>query len=154
MAKAKLRKKKKEGVMTLGGKIITVFFILLLIGGGYFLFTLFRPVEINSINMTGEWKLSDNGYTSYWSFEPTGIDGMSGTASHYNKQAGTGVKQDVLEYNFVLEENDKGTMELHMTALKYGEKNVEMKVTSLSNAQMGIVYNASEMANMTKTNLF
>lgn len=148
---AKLKKKKKEGVMSLGGKIITIFFIAFLIGGGYFLFTLFRSVEINSINMTGEWKLADGSNISYWSFTP-GQDEMSGTASHYLKELGTGVPKDRIDYDYVLILNDNGVIEMHCTAPRQDE--VIIKITSLSNAQMGIIHSGSKMDNMTKTNLF
>lgn len=148
---AKLKRKKKEGVMSLGGKIITVFFIALLIGGAYFLYTLFRPVEINSINIAGEWKLADGAKVTYYDFVP-GAEEMSGTATVYGREPGTGVRRDVMEYDYVMFLNDNDVMELHLTAPRQEE--IMIKITSLSNAQMGIIHNGSKMANMTKTNLF
>ena len=154
----KLKKRKKEGVMTLGGKIITIAFIILLIAGGYFLYTLFRPVDITSVNMAGEWEMNQNGSKIYYYFEPGGsnADGTTGTVSVYRKAAGTGTREDVKEYDFTLElHNDVIHMQMVQTSPKADRGNeVLIKITALSNAQMGIIYNSADFANLRKTNIF
>lgn len=152
MAKQKLRKKKKEGVMSLGGKIITIFFVILLIGGGYYIYSLFKPIEINAVNMAGEWKLQDGSETSYWNFEPTGIDGMSGTCTYYTYEPNSYNIAEKIVYDFYLELNGNGVMELHCTAKKQNE--VVMKVTSLSSSQMNVFYKTSKTCSMVRTHLF
>lgn len=135
------RKKKVDGRQIVG-RLITLFFVLLLIGGAYYLFTLFKTVEINSENMTGTWKAGKDPVVYYvFSMDETNSL-MAGKLTRYEQRAGSPERENEQYYKYTMEINDKGRYEVFLQPYnKAGKKNGDvekMKITGLSRAQMYI----------------
>lgn len=137
---------KKNSDVNVAGRIISVLFFLILVAGIYFLVNLFKGVEITPENMAGEWKLPGSPVT-YYSF------GLDGTATSYEKFTGTGDVRNQVSYTYTLESNDKGVMELTLTP-EGSDTDIVIKVTSLSQAQMSVIMNGSDMCSLTRVDVF
>ncbi len=148
MAKGKKKKEDNE----LANKIIAIVFLVFLIAGGYYLFSMFRPVEINKTNIVGEWKLPGSPVTFY-TFR------TDGTASSYEKFTGTGEVRNQVEYKYNLtsEVSDQTGKDVYTIVLdeQGGEKrHMEIVVNGLSHVQMNILWKGSEFTSMTRVSGF
>lgn len=151
------KKKKKEG-NDIAGKIITVFFVLLLIGGAYYLFSIFKTVEINSTNLSGTWKLSGNPATIYTFKMDKNDSPMSGEATSYKQYNNSAEQTDRVKYSYEIIINEHGTSELHLQPLNErghatGDETV-ITVTGLSVAQMYVRIDKSKDTALTRVDLF
>lgn len=145
------RGKKKED-KELANKIIAIVFLVFLIAGGYYLFSMFRPVEINETNIVGEWKLPGSPVT-YYSFR------ADGTASCYEKFTGTGEVRNNIEYNYYLktEVSDQTGQNVYTIVLdetRGDKRHMEIVVNGLSRVQMNILWKGSEFSSMTRVSGF
>lgn len=153
------RRRKKADAKDVAGRIITLFFVLLLIGGAYYLYTLFKPVDITTVNMAGTWKLKGTPNTFY-TFNSDGADDVSGTASSYTQMDGSIEINNEMKYTYTLtqKENDTERYDLQLQPLNIrGHKDgdpINIEVTGLSNAQMYVKINRSVNTTLTKVNLF
>ena len=149
---------KKNDDNGLGGKIISVLFILILAGGIYFLFTLFKSVDITPANIAGNWQQAgspkffltinaDATETSVGSGAWT-----DGTASSY-EQFASGDRRNDATYTYSLRANDKGVMVLTLKNTKTKEEE-EIKVTRVSNAQIDVIRHGNSFEKFTTLNLF
>ena len=145
-----MAKAKKKEDNEIASKIIAVCFLLFLIAGGYYLFSMFKPVEINEINMVGEWKIPGSPVT-YYSFN------VDGTASSYEKFTGSGDVRNQRNYTYTLETSvSEQTGDNIYTLILRGTKDDtvdKIQITSLSHVQMGIMKN-SEFSSMTRVHDF
>ena len=145
------KKKKNEGDISIAGRIITIFFLLFLVAGGYYLFSMFRPVEITQVNIIGEWKLPGAPVT-YYSFR------ADGTAMSYEKFTGSGDTRNQTTYTYSLvEETDDKTGETAYMLYLYedrSDKVSEIKITGLSHVQMNVLWKRSEFASLTRVDVF
>lgn len=149
-----MAKKKKLDGKEIAGRLITIFFVLLLIGGAYYLYTLFKPQEINSENMAGTWKVGSDPVTFY-TFEMDESNSMtSGRASSYTQRKGTIEKNDEKNYKYELVLNNNNTYELQLQPLNergHADGDIEViKVTGLSRAQMYVIIGRNGMTAMVK----
>ena len=144
MARHKSFKKNKEPV-NIAGIVITILFAVLLIGGIYYMFNLFKSVEINELNMAGEWKLQGS---PTW-FLTINSDG---TASSY-EQYTVGDIGNSASYHYTLEPNENGVMVLTLKNDKTKETE-EIKITKVSHAEISIIRKGSIFENMTRVNIF
>lgn len=154
------KKKKKVDGGAIAGRIITVIFVILLIGGGYYMYTLFRTVEINAATITGTWKLAGNPDTFYIFSYDDETDLTKGTATSYTQPSGTLQRDNETKYKYEMVTNDKGVVELHMHTLnKRGniDKDIPelvIKVSAVSKAQMYVKLARNVDSAMTRVNLF
>lgn len=155
------KKKKKVDGKEIAGRFITLFFVLLLIGGIYYLWTLFKNIEINSKNIAGTWKLSVAGSPdTYYSFKMDKEDPMAGTALSYTRTGNSAEQNDKKYYSYVMVTNDNDIIELQLqpykeSTLKHRDGDIiVIKVTGLSRAQMYVTINRNNMTAMTKVDLF
>ncbi len=144
MAKGKKKKQDNE----LANKIIAIVFLIFLIAGGYYLFSMFRPVEINQTNIVGEWKIPGSPSTFY-TFR------ADGTASSYEKFTGTGEVRNQVEYNYYLtsevsEQTGKDVYTLVLDEQRGEKRHWEIVVNGLSHMQMNILWKGSEFESMTR----
>ena len=148
-----MMKVKKDDGMSLVGKIITIIFIIILAAAIYYFVTLFKGVEINAVNLAGEWKQAGNP-TWFITFTADGNpeEGYDGTA-HSWYQSATGEITSDKHYTFYLEENANGVMVLHLYD-KSAKKEEEIKITKLSRAEMSVIRNGSNFETITKCNIF
>ena len=137
---AKKKKNKGDG-SGIGGKIITALFLLILVGGAYALFTMFRGVEINEQNLAGEWKLPGSPVV-YYQFN------LDGTASSYEKFTGTGRIDNAVYYTYTLEDDVLTLYEVD------SDRQEVITITSLSQAQLSVIMNRSDMEALTRVDLF
>lgn len=147
-----MAKGKKKEDNELANKIIAIVFLVFLIAGGYYLFSMFRPVEINETNIVGEWKLPGSPVT-YYSFR------TDGTAYSYEKLTGSGETRNQINYTYYLktEISDQTGKEVYTIVLdeERGEKrHMEIEVNSLSHVQMNILWKGSEFSSMTRVDVF
>lgn len=155
---ASYKKKKKADGKEIAGRLITLFFVLLLIGGAYYLYTLFRNVEINSQNLAGTWKLSGNPDT-YYTFKMDKENSLlKGEATSYTQANNSIDQKDKTKYTYELVLNENEVYELRLQPVdERGHKDgdiVLIKVTGLSAAQMYVTINKSSMTAMTRVDLF
>lgn len=143
MAKYRIKKQKEE--TNVAGIIVTILFLLLLAGGIYYLVNLFKAVEINEINIAGDWKLAGSP-TWYLSIN------SDGTASSYEQFTAGDVRNQV-NYSYTLYENDNGVMIIALKDLKTKEVE-EIKITKVSHAEIAIIRNGSHFLNLTRVNIF
>lgn len=141
---ARTSKKDDNG---LAGKIIGVIFLLFLVAGGYYLFTMFRPLEITQENIVGSWKLPGSPIT-YFTFNP------DNTASSYEKFTGTGETRNETQYTYTIEESISNTTgnTIYTIVLDQvkGDAHIEMDITGLSQMQLSILWKGSEFGSMTR----
>lgn len=143
---------KKKDDKELANKIIAIVFLIFLIAGGYYLFSMFRPVEIKETNIIGEWKMTGSPVT-YFTFR------TDGTATSYEKFSGSGDVRNKIEYNYVLkEEVSKQTGEIVYTIVmdepRGDKRHMEIVVNGLSRVQMNILWKGSEFTSMTRVSGF
>lgn len=145
------KKKKNEGDISIAGRIITILFLLFLVAGGYYLFSMFRPIEVNQVNIIGEWKMP-GAPVVYYSFR------ADGTALSYEKFTGTGETRNQTTYTYdLVEEIDDKTQETEYMLYLYPDKDgatTVMKITGLSHAQMNILWKGSTFASLTRVDMF
>lgn len=145
------KKKKNEGDVSIVGRIITIFFLLFLVAGGYYLFSMFRPVEINQLNIIGEWKLP-GAPVQYYSFR------ADGTALSYEKFTGSGEVRNQTTYTYDLVETvgeRTGETEYMLYLYPDGNDSVEViKINGLSHVQMNILWKGSQFASLTRVDVF
>lgn len=147
-----MAKGKKKEDNELANKIIAIVFLVFLIAGGYYLFSMFRPVDINEANIVGEWKLAGSPVT-YYTFR------TDGTASSYEKFTGSGEVRNQISYHYYLKEetSEQTGKEVYTIVLDEdrGEKrHVEIEVTGLSHVQMNILWKGSEFSSLTRVDVF
>ncbi len=140
----RIKKKKKEGGGGIAGAIVSIVFACILIAGGYYLYTLFRGEEINTVTISGEWKLPGNPSLMLTIY-------ADGTAHSYEKFT-TGSVRNNKDYTYTLEENENGMMVLTLTDVKTGEVET-MKITKVSQAQMSVIRKESSFESFTKVNI-
>lgn len=145
-------KKKKTDDKELANKIIAIVFLVFLIAGGYYLFSMFRPVEINETNIIGEWKMAGSPVT-YYTFR------TDGTASSYEKFTGSGEVRNRTEYNYYLktEVSDQTGLDVYTIVLdepRGDKRHVEIVVNGLSRVQMNILWKGSEFSSLTRVDVF
>ncbi|MDE6687160.1 MAG: hypothetical protein K2J95_08780 [Lachnospiraceae bacterium] len=144
--------KKKKDDNGLANKIIAIVFLLFLIAGGYYLFSMFRPVEINQTNIVGEWKLPGSPVT-YYSFR------ADGTASSYEKFTGSGEVRNQINYTYYLrtevsEQTGKDIYTIVLDEVRGDERHWEIEINALSHVQMNILWKGSEFSSMTRVDVF
>lgn len=147
-----MAKGKKKEDNELANKIIAIVFLVLLIAGGYYLFSMFRPVDINETNIIGEWKLPGSPVT-YYSFR------SDGTASSYEKFTGSGEIRNQIDYTYYLksEISEQTGEEIYTIMLDEvrGEKtHWEIEINGLSHVQMNILWKGSEFSSLTRVDVF
>ena len=141
---AKYKKKDKDDG-SLVGKLITILFLLILAGGIYFLVNLFKSVEINEVNISGDWKLAGSP-TVFYTFS------ADGNASSY-EQFTAGEVRNQCKYTYSLDTNDNGVVVMTLKDLKTKETK-EIKLMKVSHAEISIIQNGSEFDNLTRVNIF
>lgn len=145
------KKKKNEGDISIAGRIITIFFLLFLVAGGYYLFSMFRPIEITQVNIIGDWKMP-GAPVMYYSFH------ADGTAISYEKFTGSGDTRNLTSYTYSLvEETDDKTGETNYMLYLYPDKEGDVtviKITGLSHVQMNVLWRRSEFASFTRVDVF
>lgn len=147
-----MAKGKKKGDNELANKIIAIVFLVFLIAGGYYLFSMFRPVEINETNIIGEWKLPGSPVT-YYTFR------TDGTASSYEKFTGSGEVRNQINYTYYLrtEVSDQTGKDVYTIVLdeERGDKRRwEIEINALSHVQMNILWKGSEFSSLTRVDVF
>ena len=147
-----MAKGKKQGDNEVANKIIAIVFLIFLIAGGYYLFSMFRPVEINVTNIVGEWKQSGSPLTFY-TFR------TDGTASSYEKFTGSGDVRNQMEYTYTLtseisEQTGKEVYTLVLNETRGDKRRLEIKINSLSHVQMNILEKGSEFSTLTRVDVF
>lgn len=147
-----MAKGKKKGDNEVANKIIAIVFLIFLIAGGYYLFSMFRPVEINVTNIIGEWKQSGSPLTFY-TFR------TDGTASSYEKFTGSGDVRNQMEYTYTLtseisEQTGKEVYTLVLNETRGDKRRLEIKINSLSHVQMNILEKGSEFSTLTRVDVF
>lgn len=140
--------KKKNEDNELANKIIAIIFLAFLIAGGYYLFSMFRPVEINQTNIVGEWKLPGSPVTFY-TFR------ADGTASSYEKFTGTGEIRNQIEYTYYLKsevssQTGKDVYTIVLEEQRGEKRRWEIVVNGLSHMQMNILWKGSEFSSLTR----
>lgn len=143
---------KKKDDKEIANKIIAIVFLIFLIAGGYYLFSMFRPVEINETNIIGEWKMTGSPVV-YYEFR------TDGTATSYEKFTGTGEVRNKIEYNYVLktEVSDQTGQDVYTIVLdepRGDKRHQEIIVNGLSRVQMNILWRGSEFSSMTRVSGF
>lgn len=145
------KKKKNEDDVSIVGRIITIFFLVFLVAGGYYLFSMFRPIEINQVNIIGEWKLP-GAPVQYFSFR------ADGTALSYEKFTGTGEVRNQATYTYDLVETvDEKTGQPEYILYLYPDANDSVnviKINGLSHVQMNILWKGSTFASLTRVDVF
>ncbi|HOO79669.1 MAG TPA: hypothetical protein PLZ77_01420 [Lachnospiraceae bacterium] len=134
-------KKKKKDNGDVVGFIIGICFLLLLVGGGYYLFTMFKPIDVTVANVRGNWKLPGAPVT-YWEFN------LDGTASSYEKFTGTNEVRNETSYTYEIEDGDI------VLRPDGAEGTYTIQITSLSRLQMSVILNASDIKSMTRVDIF
>lgn len=154
------KKKKKVDGKEVAGRIITLFFVLLLIGGAYYLYTLFRDVEITPQNLTGTWKLAGDVDEYYIFSYDDEEDKENGRAIGYTQQKNSYARENEIKYTYELVLNNNNIIEMHLHALNDRgriDKDIPekvIKITKLSKAQMYVTINRSVMTALTREDLF
>ena len=143
---------KKKDDKELANKIIAIVFLIFLIAGGYYLFSMFRPVEINETNIIGEWKIAGSPIV-YYEFR------TDGTATSYEKFSGSGDVRNKIEYNYILttEVSDQTGEDVYTIVLdepRGDKRHMEIVVNGLSRVQMNILWKGSEFTSMTRVGAF
>lgn len=147
-----MAKKKKKEDNELANKIIAIVFLVFLIAGGYYLFSMFRPVEINQTNIVGEWKLPGSPVT-YFSFR------TDGTASSYEKFTGSGEVRNQVNYTYYLktevsEQTGKDIYTIVLDEERGDKRHLEIEINALSHVQMNILWKGSEFSSLTRVDVF
>lgn len=147
-----MAKGKKKGDNEVANKIIAIVFLIFLIAGGYYLFSMFRPVEINETNIIGEWKLPGSPVTFY-TFR------TDGTASSYEKFTGSGDVRNQTEYTYYLtseisEQTGKEVYTLVLNETRGDKRRWEIVINALSHVQMNILWKGSEFSSLTRVDVF
>lgn len=147
-----MAKGKKKGDSEVANKIIAIVFLIFLIAGGYYLFSMFRPVEINETNIVGEWKLPGSPVTFY-TFR------TDGTASSYEKFTGSGDIRNQIEYTYYLtsevsEQSGKEVYTLVLNETRGEKRRWELEINALSHVQMNILWKGSEFSSLTRVDVF
>lgn len=147
-----MAKGKKKGDNEVANKIIAVVFLIFLIAGGYYLFSMFRPVEINEANIVGEWKLPGSPVTFY-TFR------TDGTASSYEKFTGSGDVRNQIEYTYYLtsevsEQSGKEVYTIVLNETRGEKRRWELEINALSHVQMNILWKGSEFSSLTRVDVF
>lgn len=143
---------KKKGDKETANKIIAIVFLVFLIAGGYYLFSMFRPVEINETNIVGEWKIAGSPVV-YYTFR------TDGTASSYEKFTGSGEVRNQIEYNYyirteVSEQTGNDVYTIVLDETRGDKRHLEIEVNGLSRVQMNILWKGSEFSSMTRVDVF
>lgn len=143
---------KKKDDKELANKIIAIVFLVFLIAGGYYLFSMFRPVEINETNIAGEWKLPGSPVT-YYTFR------TDGTASSYEKFTGSGEVRNQINYTYYLtseisEQTGKEVYTLVLNEERGEKRRWEIEINALSHVQMNILWKGSEFSSLTRVDVF
>lgn len=143
---------KKKDDKELANKIIAIVFLLFLIAGGYYLFSMFRPVEINETNIAGEWKLPGSPVT-YYTFR------TDGTASSYEKFTGSGEVRNQINYTYYLtseisEQTGKEVYTIILNEDRGEKRHWEIEINGLSHVQMNILWKGSEFSSLTRVDVF
>lgn len=143
---------KKKDDKELANKIIAIVFLLFLIAGGYYLFSMFRPVEINETNIAGEWKLPGSPVT-YYTFR------TDGTASSYEKFTGSGEVRNQISYTYYLtseisEQTGKEVYTIMLNEDRGEKRHWEIEINGLSHVQMNILWKGSEFSSLTRVDVF
>lgn len=139
------KKKDRDDGGGIAGKIITILFFLILVGGAYYLYGLFKPIEINKTNIAGSWKIAGSP-TLYMTID------ADDNASSY-EQFTAGDTRNKKTYKYMLKENERGIMVLTLKDVKTKETE-EIKITRVSQAQMDIIRNGNNFTKFTKTSIF
>lgn len=146
-------KKKKDGEVNWGGRLVSILFLIIFLAGCYFLFDLFRSIPINEISISGQWQLAGN---PKW-FLTINADG---TASSY-EQFTAGDTRNQLEYTYTIQENEATdqlsgeSSALYVITLREKKTGAteEIKITKVSKAEMAIMKD-NRPKNLTKVNIF
>lgn len=143
---------KKKDDKELANKIIAIVFLVFLIAGGYYLFSMFRPVEINETNIAGEWKMPGSPVT-YYTFR------TDGTASSYEKFTGSGEVRNQINYTYYLtseisEQTGKEVYTLVLNEERGEKRSWEIEINALSHVQMNILWKGSEFSSLTRVDVF
>lgn len=143
---------KKKDDKELANKIIAIVFLVFLIAGGYYLFSMFRPVEINETNIAGEWKMPGSPVT-YYTFR------TDGTASSYEKFTGSGEVRNQINYTYYLtseisEQTGKEVYTLVLNEERGEKRHWEIEINALSHVQMNILWKGSEFSSLTRVDVF
>ncbi len=178
-----MAKKAKKGSSVVG-KIITVVLLVLLVAGGYYLFNLFKSIDITPENMTGTWKDTDGDDVIYWAFEgysnkcgirndvePTDFEDSQytwkyiarGSGKHYEKTI-TGKLDKVVEFDYYLfERNAKKSditvyvMRIQPTGFNKDGSQVETEditINAVSHAQIKYMKGTGTYTSWTRDNIF
>ncbi|MDE6530938.1 MAG: hypothetical protein K2K96_09225 [Lachnospiraceae bacterium] len=147
-----MARRKKKDDKELANKIIAIVFLLFLIAGGYYLFSMFRPVEINETNIIGEWKMAGSPVT-YYTFR------TDGTASSYEKFTGSGEVRNQISYTYYLrtevsEQTGNDVYTLVLDEDRGERRHWEIEINALSRVQMNILWKGSEFSSMTRVDVF
>ena len=171
MATIKVKPKQEVEPKDVAGRIIGLLFFLMLAAGAYYLFDMFRGLDINNENLQGEWRIParfDETTEEYWQFTPAADGTQTGIALNYKRNKKTAERTDEIEYDYVLEEyineNDeeqKTRQHILITTrnVKRSEKKTyEIRITSLSKMELSVtfVYDrfTTELTRLTRPSMF
>ncbi len=97
MKAIKSGRKKETG--DVAGRIAGIVFLLIVIGAGYYLFSMFRTLEVTPQNIAGDWKHKDTAFAdkeTHWVFVE------DGTASSYTLDTSNNLRSDIVNYTYTL----------------------------------------------------
>lgn len=147
-----MAKGKQKGDNELANKIIAIVFLVFLIAGGYYLFNMFKPVDISEATIAGTWKLPGSPVT-YYTFN------ADGTAFSYEKFTGSGDVRNEISYTYYLktgvsEQTGKDVYTIVLDEVRGDKRHLEIVINALSRVQMNILWKGSEFSTMTRTDVF
>ena len=169
MATIKVKPKVEKEPKDIAGRIIGVLFLLMVIAGGYYLFDMFRQLDITNDNIQGEWRYPKplgQDTTECWVFSQDNRteEGNTGVATNYTLNTKDGSKSNIVEYDYVLEQyTDKtGAERYHIMVttknVKASEKRTrEIRVTSLSKMEISVTFvedMSADITRMVRTTVF
>lgn len=150
MATIKVKPKQEVEPKDVAGRIIGALFLIMLLAGGYYLFDMFRTIEMTDSGIQGEWIIpADFGSseTECWQFTASGEGDNTGIARKYTRNMRNGTRTNEVEYDYSLEDytDDQGNVRKHILVttknVRLSERETyEIRITSLSKIEMSVIF--------------
>lgn len=168
MATIKVKPKQEVEPKDVAGRIIGALFLIMLLAGGYYLFDMFRTIEMTDSGIQGEWIIpADFGSseTDCWQFVAGAEGNNTGIAYRYTRNMKNGTRTNETEYDYSLEDytDDQGIVRKHILVttrnVRVSERETfEIRLTSLSKIEMSVIFvygNATtNVTRMTRPSIF